>query len=378
LSNGGYKISESMSHYYTAKIDSLLAGKTGNKKYLVTNHPEFSISGDLITKEAKQSDMAVITLGRLSGEGADRPEKGYFTLSETEQKLIVKVCEVYHALGKKVVVVLNIGGVIETASWKKYPDAILLAWQTGQQGGAAVNDILRGKVNPSGKLPMTYPVQYSDVPSAKSFPGLPNDGNPINSYYNEGIYVGYRYYSTFQVPVSYEFGYGMSYTSFEYSDIRLSSNTFSDKLTVKFKVTNTGKCSGKEVAQLYLSAPATELDKPALELKRYLKTKELVPMESQEIIFELDPMALASFRTGISSWIADRGSYTIRIGSSSADIRLEAKFDVPNPIVVEKLNDALYPNLPIKDLNTRSIKVLKEKTPFDKWHQLMHDFQWHW
>lgn len=156
--------------------------------------------------------------------------------------------------------------MIETASWKELPDAILLSWQTGQQGGAAVAELLRGTVNPSGKLPVSYPVSYADVPSSKSFPGIPAD-LPVNSYYNEGVYVGYRYYTTYDVPVSYPFGYGLSYTRFEYSDLTLSSDSFPGRIDVSVKISNTGKVAGKEVVQLYLTAPAVLQDKPERELK---------------------------------------------------------------------------------------------------------------
>lgn len=253
-------------------------------------------------------------------------------------------------LGKKVVVVLNVGGVWETASWRDHPDAILMAWQPGQEGGHAVADILVGAVNPSGKLPDSFPIKYEDVPSADVFPGEHAE-EPVNSFYTDGIYVGYRYYNSFNVPTAYEFGFGLSYTTFEYSNLQLSSTSFSSKMKVTMKVKNTGKVAGKEVVQLYLSAPIKEIEKPVEELKGFAKTKLLQPGEEQLISFELDEHSLASFWSGISSWVADKGDYEVRIGASSKDIRLKASFELPKDIIVEKVHNVLYPNFAMKELS---------------------------
>jgi beta-glucosidase len=190
---------------------------------------------------------------------------------------------------------------------------------------------------------------YNDVPSAKTFPGEPAD-NPVNAVYKEGIYVGYRYYDTFKIPTAYEFGYGLSYTQFKYSDIQLSSKEFQNEMTVKLTVKNTGKVAGKETVELYLHAPNVEIDKPVQELKGFAKTALLKPGESQQITFTLDARSLASFWTNISSWVAEKGAYEVRIGASSSDIRLTSGFTLPETIVVEKLHDVLYPNRPVTDL----------------------------
>lgn len=332
LANNGVKDGKAPAHF---------------KKRLIPFHEEMDMTKEQILKQVPNSDIAVITLGRSGGEGYDN---GYFPTSVTELNLVRNVCDAYHSAGKKVVVVLNVGGVCETASWKDYPDAILLAWQPGQEGGYAIADVLKGAVNPSGKLPDTFPIKYEDNPSAKSFPGEPAD-NPVNSFYSEGIYVGYRYYDSFNVPVAYDFGYGLSYTSFEYSDLKLSSTSFVGKLNVTVTVKNTGKVAGKEVVELYLAAPASEMEKPAQELKGFAKTKLLQPAESQQLTFELNGQALASFRSGISSWVADSGDYQVRIGASSKDIRLKAGFNVPKEILVEKVHDVLYPNFAMKELS---------------------------
>ena len=317
------------------------------KKRLIPFHAELDLKKEQIAKQVSASDIAVITLGRSGGEGYDN---GYFPSSETEVNLVKNVSEAYHAAGKKVVVVLNVGGVCETASWRDYPDAILVAWQPGQEGGYAVADLLKGAVNPSGKLPDSFPMKFEEVPSAKTFPGEPAE-NPVNSFYTEGIYVGYRYYDSFKVPVAYEFGYGLSYTNFEYSDLKLGGATFDNKMLVTVTVKNAGKVAGKEIAELYLSAPTTEMEKPVQELKAYTKTKLLKPGESQQLSFELDARSLASFQSGISSWVADKGDYEVRVGASSNDIRLKATFNLPNELMVEKVHDVLFPNFAMKELS---------------------------
>ncbi len=370
LETVGYKVSKVLNDYYVRQIDSIYQSKAektseSNRKYIVACTPEQDLSVDMIREQARLTDVAVITIGRVSGEGGDSPEKGYFTLTKEELTMIQEVCTIYHSMKKKVVVILNIGSVIETASWKEYPDAILLSFQAGQEGAAAVGRILKGTVNPSGKLPMSYPVRYADTPAADYFPGLPKK-NPLNTYYNEGVYVGYRYYVTEQLPVSYEFGYGLSYTRFEYSNLKVSSPRFNDKLTVSVDVQNVGDRSGKEVVQLYLTAPEGGLDKPKVELKGFGKTRLLAPGTKETVTFELDLRSLASFNSGISAWVADAGEYTIHIGSSSLDYRQEETFVLPETIVVEKVNDVLYPNFPVKDIRSRSGKVLKGRAAFYK------------
>jgi len=370
LKNAGFNVLKEMEQYYKDYIEKIKRenlvppyfdnpkmrkdnGIKGNqapphfKNRLVAFSKEKSLSREEIKNYESRSDVAVITIGRSAGENY---ENGYLPITEIELELVRNVSEIFHSAGKKVIVVLNIGGVWETASWRDYADAILLAWLPGQEGGRAVADILSGKVNPSGKLPDSFPLKYEDVPSANSFHGLPAD-NPINSFYKEGIYVGYRYYGSFNVPTAYEFGYGLSYTTFEYSNLKLSSPNFSSKMKVTVTVKNTGNAAGKEVAQLYLSAPTTEIEKPVQELKGFAKTKLLKPGESQQLSFELDEHSLASFWSGISAWVADKGDYEVRIGASSKNIKLKASFNLPKDIIVEKVHDVLYPNFMMKEIS---------------------------
>lgn len=310
---------------------------------------ELDLNKEIIQKKAQSSEIALITIGRNAGEGADRIIDGDFNLADDEIKLIDNVSEAFHSQGKKVIVVLNIGGVIETASWKNKADAILLPWQPGQEGGNSVADVITGKTNPSGKLTMTFPVKYEDTPSAKNWIGTPAE-NPTSVNYEEGIYVGYRYFTTFKLKPSYEFGFGLSYTSFDVSDIKLSSNTFQNKMNITVTVKNNGKIAGKEVVQLYLSAPSKTIDKPTSELKAFAKTKVLQPGESQTLTLTLNPKELASFITKKNAWIAEAGNYNVTIGTSSLDIKQSANFSLAKELIVEKTHSAFAADSQFSDL----------------------------
>lgn len=347
-----YKLVPALSDLYKQFVDSITNNaKKQDQKFAVDFAPELPLSPSFIDAQVKNSDIAVITIGRQAGEGADRTVES-FSLSTNEKALIHDVCQAYHAAKKKVIVVLNIGGPIETADWRNEPDAIMLAWQPGQQGAYALTDLLKGIVDPSGRLAVSFPMKYADVPSASTFPGEPKN-KPVNAFYNEGIYVGYRYYETFHVPTAYPFGYGLSYTKFRYSNLALSDSVFNKNITVTVKVTNIGKVAGKEVVELYLDAPKKQIDKPVQELKAFAKTNLLKPNESQTLTFTLNPMDLASFWSGISSWVADQGSYQIRVGASSEDIRAKASFTLPHQLIVEKDHDVLYPNFLLHTLTPK-------------------------
>ena len=329
---------------------------------------EMEVSRDFIEKMEPMTDVAVFTLSRNAGEGGDRYAKdGDWTLTGQERELMQNLADIYHAAGKKFIVVLNIGGVIETASWKHIPDAVLLAWTPGQEGGYAVADILCGKANPSGKLPMTFPVSYLDIPSSANFPYYHKNvqrgewdflwGGPQRkaknvdyTEYNEGIYVGYRYFQSAGVPVSYPFGYGKSYTTFEYSKpvVKAAADGFTATITVK----NTGSVAGKEAVQLYVAAPAGGLEKPAYELKGYAKTKELAPGESQTLTIAVDAYTLASFNEATSAWETAAGTYKVMFGANAADIRGTGEYKVKKA-QSWKVNNVLAPAQPLNELSLK-------------------------
>lgn len=327
---------------------------------------EYSLGADLIAKIANTTDHAIISIGRNAGEGNDRKVDGNYNLNVNEKALIKNVADAFHAKNKKVIVVLNIACPIDVMQWRDHVDAILLAWQPGLEGGNAMADVLSGKVNPFGKLATTFPAAYTDDPSGKNFPGKEFQDKPVPGMfgqkafeaevtYEEGVYVGYRYYNTFGVKPAYEFGYGLSYTDFTYSNLKLSSPTITDKLTASVTVTNSGKTAGREVVQLYISAPTVKLDKPAVELKAFVKTGMLKSGESQTFIFTITPGDLASYQTKTSSWIADAGMYTIKIGTSQT-VKQFATFKLAKEIVVEKTNKVLVPKGPISELVSKGGK----------------------
>lgn len=355
FNNAGFTIQPELSKQYTTYIqeDKLAHPKKGSLTLGAPRMvPEYSPSTETIENAVNSCDVAVFTLSRNSGEGADRTVKDNFNLTENEQSIIKTLAQSFHQKGKKFVVILNIGGVIETASWRDWADAVLLAWQPGIEAGNSVADVLSGAVNPSGKLAVTFPVNYSDEPGAKNFPGLPVE-NPTHVKYEEGIYVGYRYFSSFAVKPAYSFGFGLSYTQFAYSNLKLNSDRFNKKITATVVVKNTGKVPGKEVVQLYISAPVKTVEKPELELKGFAKTGLLKPGESQTITFTIDARSLASFNTEVSSWVADAGNYTVKIGASVEDIKLTKNFALENDLEVERVHKALVPQVKIEELSRK-------------------------
>ena len=336
LRNAGYAIDAELEKTYTKYIKEeteRLNPKSDDPMAMFMpkiRAGEFVPSARLLDKMVRANDVAIITLGRNSGEFFDR-KVADFTLTEQESGMIEAVCAAFHKAGKKVVVILNVGGVIETASWKNLPDAVLLAWQAGQEGGNSVADVLKGVANPSGKLTMTFPVRYEDHASSRNFPidmafgmfGKDKDAEPQRNVdyteYEEGIYVGYRWFDKQGLEVSYPFGYGLSYTRFEWSEASVKSSR--GETAVSVKVTNTGKIAGKDVVELYVAAPQGELDKPVKELKAYAKTRELQPGESQLVTLKVKNSELASYDESASAWVTDAGHYDFMLGSSSRDIR---------------------------------------------------------
>jgi beta-glucosidase len=342
MQNAGFTLDKSLVDFYTAykAYDAAQTAVAGSAMSWFSRRKlsEVAIPENGINNQARANDVAVVVLGRNAGEGADRKMMDDFELTSVERELLQRVSSTYHALGKKVIVVLNVGGVIETNSWKNLVDAIVLPWSPGQEGANAVADVLTGKVNPSGKLPMTFPVNFMDHPSSANFPynyqqtatrGFswgPRQPQKDVDYtnYEEGIWVGYRHFVTRDVAVSYPFGFGLSYTSFSYSKpvVKAVADGFQASVTV----TNTGSVAGKEVVELYVSAPAGGLDKPARELKAFGKTKELKPGESQTLTLNVSAYELASFNEAASAWEAAAGSYKVQFGASVDDIRATAPF----------------------------------------------------
>jgi len=364
LENAGIKSSETLTDIYRKYIAYARVKFQAERhpaKWFQTEmmgqqkYPEIGISPIAIEKEVGTADAAIITIGRQAGEGIDRDIDTEFNLIPEELSLIKDVCNAFHQAGKPVIVIINSGSVIETASWSGYPDAILCAWQPGMEGGNSVADLLTGKVNPSGKLTMTWPLAATDHPSTKGYPGTMDFytyevtrgyTGQVQGYdytnHDEDIYVGYRFFDTFQRNVAYPFGFGLSYTTFEYSKPKCYQYIHrNDGVVIQITIKNTGSVAGKEVAQVYVQAPKGRLEKPAQELKAFAKTRELQPGESQILTMTIPVRDLASFDEANSQWITEAGTYTFRIGASSRDIRATVSLALKE--YTEKTSNALAP-----------------------------------
>ncbi|QLF50225.1 glycoside hydrolase family 3 C-terminal domain-containing protein [Capnocytophaga sp. oral taxon 902] len=350
LKKAGFSLDENLKKAYLSYITEEKEKRPKRVSILDVIKPveEFPISEEQLQQMSRNCEAAIITIGRNAGEGSDRSLETDYVLNDKELALIKATASAFHAQGKKLIVALNIDALVEVTSWQDLADALLITWLPGQEAGNAFANILTGKTNPSGKLPQTMALSYNDIPSATAFPGTPKR-SPSESVYNEGIYVGYRYFSSFGKPVAYPFGYGLSYTQFEMKKLKAPTK-FSKKLSLSVEVTNVGEVAGKEVVQVYLSAPAKSMDKPALELKAFAKTELLSPKQSQTLSFTLSPESLASFDTVRSAWVVEAGTYTVKVGNSVENILQTATFTVPKEIVVEKVADVLKPNKAFDEL----------------------------
>lgn len=368
LESAGYKTFGNLKETYESYMEEARKTQDKSKNWIAALMggkipvDEMPLQAAIAEEMSVKADVALITIGRNAGEGGDRePIEGDFYLTKTEKNLIKTVTKAFHEKGKKTIVILNIAGVIETASWSNIPDAVLCAWLPGQEGGNSVVDVISGKVNPSGKLTASFPLTYNDTSTAKSFPGHeiksddPADNTvdqsgfsfmkrvPWEVIYEEDIYVGYRYYNTFDVPVAYEFGYGLSYTNFKFSNLKLNAKTFNKEITVSVDVENVGKVAGREVVQVYASAPKGKIEKPQEELVAFGKTPMLKPGEKTTLTFKIDAMLLASFDERKSGWITEAGEYMLKVGSSAKSIKLKDSFSVKEKIEVETISKALVP-----------------------------------
>ena len=343
LKNAGIGTTEQLTDIYRKYVafaaSKLKADKNPAMWFLDQGQPkleEIEVSQRCVEHACGQAQAAIITIGRQAGEGMDRQIEGEFNLTVHEKDMISRVSSVFHAAGKPVVVILNSGSVMETASWRDLVDAILVAWQPGEEGGNAVADVLTGKVNPSGRLTMTWPIAAADHPSTANFPQQPDyygltdalmTGQEVKgitySNHEEGIYVGYRYFDTFDRPVAYPFGYGMSYTTFAMSGLKVSRR--GDQVVVSVTVKNTGRVAGKQVAQVYVRAPKGTIEQPSKELKAFGKTRQLAPGESQTLTMTIDRRDLTSFDEAGSRWKGEAGQYLFLVGDNVASTPLSAK-----------------------------------------------------
>lgn len=329
---------KSLYEYHKSENEELFVKPEGiSAMFDPYNPPEITYTEDQINSISKNTNIGIITIGRNSGEGGDRVNIDDFELKNVEKELIKNVASAYHSQNKKVIVVLNVGSVVETASWKNDVDGIILAWQGGQEGGNSVADIISGKVNPSGKLPMTFPVKVSDHASHNNFP---LEGAPMNmldffkskdenkseiknidyTVYEEDIYVGYRHFDKAEIEVSFPFGFGLSYTDFEFSNLTITPN--GNGIDINLNVRNIGQVEGKEVVQVYVSKIDSKIDRPINELKTFQKTSLLNPNSDDNISLHINYEDLRYWDEDSNSWKLEEGEYLINIGNSSRNISL--------------------------------------------------------
>jgi beta-glucosidase len=268
---------------------------------------------DQASDVARSAEVALLYISlpaTKESEGYDRPD---LDLTSHQIALIKAVTSVQ----PDTVVILNNGAPVVMSEWMDGTAAVLEAWMMGQAGGGAIADVLYGKVNPSGKLAETFPLKLSDTPAYINYPG---ENGAVR--YGEGIFIGYRYYDTKEIPTLFPFGYGLSYTKFDYQNLKVSSQTFRDVdgTTVSVEVTNTGEMAGKEVVQVYVHDHKSKLARPPKELKGFTKV-ELQPGETKTVTVSLDFRAFAYYHPAYRQWITEDGEFDILIGTSSADIR---------------------------------------------------------
>lgn len=299
------------------------------------------------------TDTAVYVISRTSGEGADRYNKrGDYLLYEEEKEQLEQLGKSYD----KLIVVLNIGGLIDMSEIKAIPgiSAVLLLNQLGSISGDVLADVLLGKVTPSGKLTDTWAKQYSDYPSSEGFSH--NDGNVDDEYYTEGIYVGYRYFDTFDVEPLYPFGYGRSYTDFEFTPDTVKVEK--DQVKVSVTVKNTGTVySGKEVIQVYYSAPAGKLPKPYQELAGYAKTGLLAPNESETVEITFAVKDMSSYCEECAAWTLEAGDYIIRVGNSSRNTKIAAVLTLDKTVKTTIVKNLFADTDPVQEIKAPAPKA---------------------
>lgn len=346
--NAGYNVtSESWLNEFEAYYDEETGGSSGG----LWGSPkvEDTLISDAQIEEAKQdgTTTAVYVIARNSGEFADRKNaEGDYQLWGNEEENLKKVAANFD----NVIVVLNVGGIIDTKFFHEIEglDSLLLMSQAGMRGGDAVVKVLNGEVTPSGKLTDTWAVNYEDYSSSEGFGA--NDENVTQEDYTDDIYVGYRYFDTFNVTPAYEFGYGLSYTDFniDVKDVTVDE----ENVTVDVRVTNVGeKYAGKEVVEVYFSAPDGALEKPYQELATYGKTDTLAPGESQELTLSYATTEMSSYSEDLAAYVMENGDYVVRVGNSSRNTSVEAVINLDSNKVTEQLSNQMVQDEEIDTLS---------------------------
>lgn len=320
-----------------------------------TGNPFRLPGGRLITEQdiaESKTDTAIYVVARQAGEGKDRrQEKGDYQLTDVEFENIKKIAKAY----ENTIIVINAGGMVELSFMDEVDgiNGLVYYVQAGQEGGNALADILLGKISPSGKLTDTWAREYADYPSAESFSYL--NGNLKDEYYSEGIYVGYRYFDSFNITPRYEFGYGLSYTNFDIKTKKVQVEKTKVKITIS--VRNIGeKYGGKEVVQAYISCPQEKLNKEYQRLVAFVKTDSLEPNEYKEYTMEFDMSYCSSYWEKSAAWVLEAGNYILRIGNSSKNTTAAAVINLDKDTVIEKCENICPAPTELQEIPVPKIK----------------------
>ncbi len=328
-----------------------------------TSHQFDLPAGDL--PEAVAADAAIYCIARIAGEAKDRQlREGDYLLSEAEHESIRLLCEQH----ERVIVIINSGGLIDLSFMDEFPQikGLIYMGQPGMEGGAALADVLSGDVTPSGHLTDSWAYHYEDYPNAQTFSH--QNGDTDKEYYHEGIYVGYRYFDTFEVPVRYCFGYGLSYTSFSLRMVNLRFERLDTRQTalhLVVEVTNTGNRPGREVVQIYASCPQKNLKKEYRRLVGFAKSAELAPGKSQDVEIFISMQMLASYSEKAPGWLLDCGTYGLFLGDSLENARFAASVELTNHILLKQTGNICPLKEPLEELVCPSERIWERRA---KWH----------
>ena len=315
-------------------------------------------TGDPVEKpEKEKTDTAIYVLSRVAGEGADRnAAKGDYYLKEDEHQMLSDLCSYY----KNVIVAVNAGGQVDLSFMDEFSNikALLILSQPGMEGGNAFADVISGKVNPSGKLVDSWAYRYEDYPNAASFSH--NNGNVEKEFYEEGIYVGYRYFDTFAVPVRYGFGYGLSYTTFEIKEKNIQCDN-EHNIQISVSVKNTGDTAGKEVVQIYAALPGGQVEKEAHRLVAYEKTALLQPQEEQTLTFKISADRFTFYAEEKAAWVLEKGFYGIFVGTSLESATLAGGLKLEQDVILEKVKNLFPLKESLKELQQQSGQTEKRE-----------------
>ena len=348
------KIYEKARQDWKDDIVTRSGGNSGNVMDFFTVYsttPFVMPTGDPVEKpEKEETDTAIYVLSRVAGEGADRnAAKGDYYLKEDEHQMLSDLCCYY----KNVIVAVNAGGQVDLSFMDEFSGikALLILSQPGMEGGNAFADVISGKVNPSGKLVDSWAYRYEDYPNAASFSH--NNGNVKKEFYEEGIYVGYRYFDTFAVPVRYGFGYGLSYTTFEIKEKNIQCDN-EHNIQISVSVKNTGDTAGKEVVQIYAALPGGQVEKEAHRLVAYEKTALLQPQEEQTLTFKISADRFTFYAEEKAAWVLEKGFHGIFVGTSLESATLAGGLELEQDVILEKVKNLF----PLKE----SLKELQQKS----------------